>query len=736
MKKNLIIIIALIQLLITGCKKDESTPKEYKYSKYLSKIENNSLKNISKFDSAGIIQFNKATNDLKSLKAGDIIVSGPCTMAPYGFLKKIGSVNVVGNTVTLITSNSTLEEVFDKASIDFSKTLTLSDLAGEPKLLKGAKFIKNKSTTGFYLAIDDVVVYDDDGNTETDDDQIKLNGSIDINPSFQFVMQINNNHLEMLRFLNTTEQIIEIEASCGKDLFDIEKEVALATFNFQPITIFIGWVPVVLCPVLEIDVGGKANVSIEVSTNITQNATLEAGLEYNNGSWTKISNFQKTFQVDPPHVTLTADFKAYAGPQFNLLLYGLAGPYVDASIYGELEADIYSNPWWTLYGGAEIGVGVQVQFLGRQIVDYYYPAVIGYKDVILQASGESEGQISGIIKDAITGNPLNNVKIEAKKNNLYQAETYSNSNGEFNLTVPVYDNYVLNFSLNGYMPVSYHNIAVAVNSTTHLEPVMQIDNNYSGIGNISGTIYNAFTGFTIENITLKVRKNINNQTGEVLQTTTTDYYGNYYFNNLKAGNYTIESSGTGYVTSYFSAISIGGQNTGNQNGTITPQINPDEYRFILTWGEYPSDLDSHLTGPTNESYRFHTYYQNLEFWYNNELYASLDIDDISSFGPETTTIYNLQNGMYRFSVHDYSNRGSTYSLSMSNSNAQVRIYKGSDLVQTFYVPTNTEGTLWTVFEIYNNNIVPINTMTYASDPSGITKQANTDANIIVNLPQK
>jgi uncharacterized protein YfaP (DUF2135 family) len=137
--------------------------------------------------------------------------------------------------------------------------------------------------------------------------------------------------------------------------------------------------------------------------------------------------------------------------------------------------------------------------------------------------------------------------------------------------------------------------------------------------------------------------------------------------------------------------------------------------------------------------RFHVYYNAKNFYYMGMLYANLDVDDITSYGPETVTIYEQVQGFYRYSVHDYTNREYAYSAVLANSNAQVRVYKGSELINTFNVPSNLDGTLWTVFEYTGNTIIPINTMTYTSDPSSITKSAGTignDGYLMDNLPGK
>jgi uncharacterized protein YfaP (DUF2135 family) len=77
---------------------------------------------------------------------------------------------------------------------------------------------------------------------------------------------------------------------------------------------------------------------------------------------------------------------------------------------------------------------------------------------------------------------------------------------------------------------------------------------------------------------------------------------------------------------------------------------------VLYWGELPSDLDSHLVGPDVSGEKFHIYYSNMSYYSNDVKMADLDLDDVSSYGPETTTIYSPTDGMYAFYVHNYTDR--------------------------------------------------------------------------------
>jgi hypothetical protein len=351
------------------------------------------------------------------------------------------------------------------------------------------------------------------------------------------------------------------------------------------------------------------------------------------------------------------------------------------------------------------------------------------------------GNISGSVKDALTQNPLQGVSITVYNGPVISTGT-SDSNGTYNLTVPAGSGYWIEFSKAGYITVIYYNVLVESNTTTYLETVFMVG--VAGTGNVGGRIVNALDGSGVDGLTVNLRVGINTTTGAVVATFTTQNFGLYAFIGLDAGIYTAEASGQGYNTTYFTIVCIGGRTSVNPDATITPILSSGETRIVLTWGLTPPDLDSHLTGPTPEGDRFHVYFSYSDYYYNDLLYVGLDLDDTDSYGPETTTIYQQISGVYRFSVHDYTNRsaGISYaSFALSNSGAQVRVYRGSTLLATFNVPTNQEGTLWTVFEMSGDIVTPVNAMSYESIPGNIQrisskKSFKTDASLIRNLQKK
>ncbi|AQS18342.1 beta strand repeat-containing protein [Clostridium beijerinckii] len=320
--------------------------------------------------------------------------------------------------------------------------------------------------------------------------------------------------------------------------------------------------------------------------------------------------------------------------------------------------------------------------------------------------------IKGIVKDAVTNAGISGVSISVlNSSGATIATASSSSSGEFNITIPADSGYSVTLNKDGYIPSTYKNVEVTANQITYLETILQIDNQHAGLGTVTGTITNALNGQAVSGVTLNLRKGINVKSGDIISTTITGDQGTYSITDLEAGNYTAEISKDGFTTSYFTVISIGGTTKTNQNATITPNVPTGQTRIVLTWGASPSDLDSHLTGPTVDGSRFHIYYGDKVYSSGATTYVNLDVDDTTSYGPETTTINVQSEGRYRYSVYDYTNGSSTSSSALSNSGATVKVYSGSESIATFYVPANKIGKTWTVFELDGTTLTPINTIT-------------------------
>jgi hypothetical protein len=111
----------------------------------------------------------------------------------------------------------------------------------------------------------------------------------------------------------------------------------------------------------------------------------------------------------------------------------------------------------------------------------------------------------------------------------------------------------------------------------------------------------------------------------------------------------------------------------------------------LTWGSSPSDLDSHLKGPNNT----HVFFAGSGSL-ASQPFAKLDVDDVTSFGPEVITVARLGMGTYEYFVHNFSG---TFAPGITGSPARIEMRYGSQI--RIFAPPAGEGGVneyWRVFQ--------------------------------------
>ncbi|KFI98912.1 carboxypeptidase regulatory-like domain-containing protein [Bifidobacterium subtile] len=210
---------------------------------------------------------------------------------------------------------------------------------------------------------------------------------------------------------------------------------------------------------------------------------------------------------------------------------------------------------------------------------------------------------------------------------------------------------------------------------------------------LTGSLSDASTGdpLTDADITVTGDDGIGN-------TAPVDDSGNFTIE-LPQGQYDVRVTKAGYVD-WTKQVDL----TKDQHITISltkPTASTTEYRAVLTWGEYPRDEDSHLIGTDGSESPYHVYYQDKEAYDSQgNLIAWLDVDDTTSYGPETLTFDVASSGTYSYYVHNYSGEAP-----LNTSGAEVRLYRGDKLVKTYGIPADwSDQNIWRVFSIVNGQV--------------------------------
>lgn len=348
------------------------------------------------------------------------------------------------------------------------------------------------------------------------------------------------------------------------------------------------------------------------------------------------------------------------------------------------------------------------------------------------------GTLSGkICKASDRTSTVGNAIISVYKDNkLFTPVALADINGNYNLKLPVGE-YSVEIKADGYIPFKAF-ASVTENENTYMETFLLVEGEEGESGIATGKISNALTGKGIEGVSLSIRNGWNNtEHGDIINSAVTDAEGNYSVT-LPLGNYTVFAEKDGYISGTFNIIVQSGT-TDSQNGTLTPRGSGNNFRIVLTWGQNPRDLDSHVVGSLSNGDSFHVYYNSKSKYDGDIEVCNLDVDDTSSYGPETITLNANTNEPYYYYIYRFAGSGT-----VGNSEAQVKVYQNDTLIAKYNVPTDQgNGDYWNVFAIVNGELVTRNTitsdsdLTYAYNSDDIVPSAmSLDTQIVDNEPKK
>ncbi len=356
MKRALLLFVMAIMLIPAGCKKDKKDepkpdpnpqPGEIVVADITKIVDASTRQAIASIDTSDYtFVFNAQTDLVKNLKVGDILVDSCSDKAPYGYLRKITSIDGTKNGLTVKTQQAKLTEAVLQGNIDFSadQLPLMRNRIRKMVLAPGVKLANPKNTdfTVFY--------FDYDMNLGSGNSKINVSGnsSLDMGLFFKFnwsyqiwpYPDVTVNLFEAGVEMNQNSSI-NISSEAGATL---EKEIVLATFYFDPWTFSVGPVPVVFFPKVELVMDVNGNVSAVFSTGASEQYHGKLGVKYtSDDGFGPLTGNDFSYDYYAPSLEFSSSITAKVGPKVSLLLYNVVGPYVYLSGYTTLEASLYSN---------------------------------------------------------------------------------------------------------------------------------------------------------------------------------------------------------------------------------------------------------------------------------------------------------------------------------------------------------------------------------------------------------
>lgn len=236
--------------------------------------------------------------------------------------------------------------------------------------------------------------------------------------------------------------------------------------------------------------------------------------------------------------------------------------------------------------------------------------------------------------------------------------------------------------------------------------------NKNELTTVSGNVLSALTGTAISGADVAFQPTPSGSVRHAM----TNAQGGYSLYVIGPSSFSVSASAAGYITASQNSSIGGGEQAVLPPIALTVPLAAGQYRVVIAW-QNGIDLDAHLTGPGQSGTRWHV-------WWNGETNlltpstAQFDRDDQTGSGPETVTFTPQGNGVYRFSVQNYSNRDLNGSMGLNQAKVSVRVFQGSQQV-AFVSPPSGGGTLWKVFEINNGQLTIVNQLSDEPDPSNI-----------------
>ena len=205
-------------------------------------------------------------------------------------------------------------------------------------------------------------------------------------------------------------------------------------------------------------------------------------------------------------------------------------------------------------------------------------------------------------------------------------------------------------------------------------------------GTVAGKILHAITGVPVVGATVTVGA----------RSTTTNAFGIYTLANVPAGARTVTTSADGF-TNRTDPVTIAANANTFQYSALVPVSAANNITIVLTWGANPQDLDAHLSGPdVVHGGRFEAVF----FDPSPVPYASLSMDVVTSFGPETDTVQTYTGGV--FVPGDYHFWAENYSMEAGydTAHALATLFQGGVQIAQFASTTasgNPGAVVWYAF---------------------------------------
>ena len=381
------------------------------------------------------ITFKENITEITNFETGDIIVGEK----GEGYLRKV--VNIEKNSGNLIvkTQDATIEEVFENADLNLALNLNPDNI------------LSSKITEGLYLQTSN----QEEGNGNSvkfeyqiermklEDLPIELKGNFSIETQIKLENKIRDSKLEELKFTYDVDLNSELTAIIGDVISEeIERQKTLVKHSFEPTKVSINNIPIIVQPILKVNVGIKAKTNANTHYGFNHHVSFKKSLTYPNDDpndkWKlEGDDSEENTKIPSPSLkegSTETEVEMYLEPIVELKFYGTMATKLSGMLPAKLTVNSdyqqSGSKWWHIQGKIEMDAQVSGDiFSSDNIASKIYSFVKGDKQEFLNSEGTGllqDQEISNLapsIPEPIFPDPTDNTPVNISQGVTFQWET-------------------------------------------------------------------------------------------------------------------------------------------------------------------------------------------------------------------------------------------------------------------------------------------------------------------------
>ncbi len=367
----LLLLIAGLILFSTGCKKDEEEVDPVDFSVPIIAdntfvIDAQTREKISEIDTTDFtFTLSEHSHLSEDLSIGDIIVDDTSSIAPYGYLRRIKTIDNSKGDVVIETEQAKLTDAIRQGTINFtSGTVSKSDIQ-RIKLAEGVELSQNKFT---------VFDFDYSKTVQTSTGSLEISGHTSLSMDFYFYMSWGFDFWTFSPYIAEFGTGVNINQDASimtlaESGLTFDETIPIASFYFTPYTVWVGPVPVVFVPKVSLFIDTNGEITGVFTASASEEYMGKIGVKYtHDDGWDDVNLKNFTTDFTPPNLNLAANFQTHLTGKMSLLVYGIAGPFVSMSGCSEVGASLTNNDNWDLFFnvGSMVRAGLEIDIIGVQ----------------------------------------------------------------------------------------------------------------------------------------------------------------------------------------------------------------------------------------------------------------------------------------------------------------------------------------------------------------------------------